>query len=533
MDSLGYVICFSYLYTMTNKEIIELLKEQIDAGREREMKLLEQISELTAEIASLKEALLKKGESLDKQKRIAKGLSKLMESSSEKQVPEPLLDGEELKRREEERKAARKARGNNGAKHDMHHELETVEHDVYPDNPDFDLQKARPLSDVQRVSVRYEFIPMRFIKHVYRIHAYTQDGQVMEGRTPPSAFLNSSYDASFVAGLLELRYLQSMPVERIVSCFTQHGFNLHKPTAHKLIAQASRTLENVYLAIRAQVLSDDYIGCDETYYRILVPERNASGKGTKKGYLWVIIGMKSRMMYVVYEDGSRASGVITDELKDFKGTLQSDGYAPYRTLQGKEYPDIERIACLQHAKRKFIDCGDDPKAMEMVQLVNGIYVEDHKHKVGKDGWTVKDNLKHRQEYSPKILEEIWTHLQDIRTDPNLPPKSELAAAAVYMENEWEAIKAIFNRGDTALDNNLVERYNRYFSISRRNSLFFGSHDGAERSAVLYTLALSCRMHKLDFFQYIKAVLEKTSEWQPNTPLSKYRELLPDKFSQNL
>ena len=62
MDSLGYVICFSYLYTMTNKEIIELLKEQIDAGREREMKLLEQISELTAEIASLKEALLKKGE---------------------------------------------------------------------------------------------------------------------------------------------------------------------------------------------------------------------------------------------------------------------------------------------------------------------------------------------------------------------------------------------------------------------------------------------------------------------------------------
>ena len=140
-----------------------------------------------------------------------------MGNSSEKQVSEPLPDDEELKRREEERKAARKARGNNGAKHDMHHELETVEHDVYPDNPDFDLRKARPLSDVQRISVRYEFIPMRFIKHVYRIHAYTQDEQVMEGRTPPSAFLNSSYDASFVAGLLELSYLQSMPVERIVS----------------------------------------------------------------------------------------------------------------------------------------------------------------------------------------------------------------------------------------------------------------------------------------------------------------------------
>lgn len=516
---------------MTNKEIIELLKEQIDAAKEREKKLLEQISELTARIASLEEALLKKGESLDKQKRIAKGLSKLIGSSSEKQTPKPSLDEEELKRREEERKAARKARGNNGARHDMHHELETVEHDVYPDSPDFDLLKARPLSDVQRVSVRYEFIPMRFIKHIYRIHAYTQDGQVMEGRTPPSAFLNSSYDASFVAGLLELRYLQSMPVERIVSYFTQHGFNLHKPTAHKLIAQASRTLENVYLAIREQVLSDDYIGCDETYYKILMPTKGASGKGVKKGYLWVIVGMKSRMMYVVYEDGSREAGVITEELKGFKGTLQSDGYAPYRTLQGDGYPDIERIACLQHVKRKFIDCGDDPKAKDMVLLINGIYMEDHKHKIGKDGWTVEDNLRHRQTYSPKILNEIWNHLQDIKTDPGLPPKSELSAAAVYMENEWEAIKAIFKRGDTALDNNLVERYNRYFSISRRNSLFFGSHEGAERSAVLYTLALSCRMHKLDFFQYIKTILEKTSDWQPNTPLGRYRELLPNWFSK--
>lgn len=51
---------------MTNKEIIELLKEQIDAGKEREKKLLEQISELTARIASLEEALRKKGESPDK-----------------------------------------------------------------------------------------------------------------------------------------------------------------------------------------------------------------------------------------------------------------------------------------------------------------------------------------------------------------------------------------------------------------------------------------------------------------------------------
>ena len=48
---------------------------------------------------------------------------------------------------------------------------------------------------------------MRFIKHVYKIHTYAQDGRLFEGKTPVSAFLNSSYDGSFIAGLMELRYI--------------------------------------------------------------------------------------------------------------------------------------------------------------------------------------------------------------------------------------------------------------------------------------------------------------------------------------
>lgn len=84
-------------------------------------------------------------------------------------------------------------------------------------------------------------------------------------------------------------------------------------------------------------------------------------------------------------------------------------------------------------------------------------------------------------------------------------------------------------GDSFLDNNLVERYNRYFSMSRCSSLFFGSHKGAERAAVLYTIALSCRFNGQDIYQYIVYTLKKTANWQPNTPLEKYRDLLPDKW----
>ena len=113
---------------------------------------------------------------------------------------------------------------------------------------------------------------------------------------------------------------------------------------------------------------------------------------------------------------------------------------------------------------------------------------------------------------------------------DLLPKSDLASAAGYLDMEWDAVVDIFKRGDTNLDNNLVERMNRYFSMSRRSSLFFGSHSGAERAAVLYTLALSAKTNHINLFDYIVDILDKTAMWQPNTPLNKYRELLPDRWA---
>lgn len=337
----------------------------------------------------------------------------------------------------------------------------------------------------------------------YKIHTYTQDGRLFEGKTPASAFLNSSYDGSFIAGLMELRYMQSLPVERIISYFEGHGFTLKKPTAHKLIEKASGLFENLYQCIRQTALGDSYKAADETYYKILVPEK-----------------------------GSRSERVILNELGSCKGIIQSDGYSPYRKLESDACPHITRIPCLQHIKRKFIDSGEnDPDAKRIVELINKLYQNEHKHKVGVDGWTVEQNLTHRKKYAPDILGEIKDVLDEIEERGDLLPKSELREAITYLRNEWNAVVDIFNYGDTYLDNNIVERMNRYISLSRRNSLFFGSHKGAERGAILYTIALTCRMHKVNLFEYLTDVINRTAEWQPNTPLQKYRELLPDRWEK--
>ena len=504
---------------MTKDQIIDMLMAQLDAltrqleeSNRQNSVLTSQVGFLTAEVAALRAALEGKEAEADRQKAVNRGLSALVGKGSEKQAPPPLTD-EEREVLEKARAAARKSRGNNGSRRSPHAEVEEVERvEVYPDDPLFDSFSAREVG--VREAVRYVYERARVRKIVYRIHVYSQDGTIYEGATPPSAFLNSSYDATVVAELLRLRYGLALPVERIAGMFREQGFSLGKQTAHGLIAKASALLERLRGAIRQAILSSDYVRADETYHRVLLA--SSGGAGSRKGYVWSVVGAGGRLMYVIYDGGSRRQEVITGEMGGFRGTLQSDAYRAYRTLQGDGFPDITRIACLQHVKRKFRDAMDSDPAAD-------------RHKVGRQGWTVENNLRWRLQYAPPILLEIQAELEAQRARADLTPKSPMAAAVNYLEDEWEAVCGIFSRGDTDLDNNLVERMQRYFALSRHSSLFFGSHRGAERAAVIYTVALSAKMNGLDLYEYFLDIINTTAKWPPNTPLEKYRDLLPDRW----
>ena len=530
---LAYLDIFSYLCTMKKDEIIELLKEQLRVANDTVSSLTIQVNELIERIKSLEELLVQKGIAIDKANRQNKALGKLVsgkKSERQEKNPQDSMTQEEFDKKKKEQAEKRKARKNNGAKRDMHYEMKEVHVTIDP-VMDAELLKTLRLFGT-RTCIRYSMEPIKFIKTVYHINTYT-DGSIMyPGKTPPALLLNSSYSPSFAAGLLQMRYIYSMPVERITKYFADNGFTLRKATANKLIARSADVLENFYKAICQVVLQQDYVSADETYHKVLLAKTKPTDKGSKKGYLWAVSAPKLGLVFFVYEDGSRSEQVILNVFSDYKGTIQSDAYAPYRKLESDAYPDIMRIACLQHVKRDFVDCGkEDKDAQEVVDILNRFYREDKKHKVGVNGWTVEDHLAYRQSYAPDILQDLLEKLEEISSRKDLLPKSTLAQAVGYALNEYNAICDIFKRGDTALDNNYIERIQRYISLSRRNSMFFGSHEGASRSAILYSIAISCRLNGINLFEYLCDVIEKTAEWQPNTPLEKYRDLLPDRWKK--
>ena len=309
---------------MKKDEIISMLQQQNAFLQEQLKESNRKVDELLRKVSSLEELLVRKKAEEQKQRNVIRGLTKIQQNKSEKQAPSVASDTEAASQAEPKPRE----KTNYGARRKEHYEVEVEEEDVNPTDPRYDRMKAR-LVDTHDV-VRYVLVPMRFIKKIYHVHVYTQDGIIMEGKAPVTPLLGSNYDGSFIAGIAQLRYIYSMPVERIVKYFTENGFDMDKGTAHGLLRKTEAVFENLYKAMGLAVREDDYLAGDETYHRVLV--RVPGGKNSKKGYIWVVTAMHTGLVYYFYHDGSRAQDVILNYIGDYGGTFQSDGFPQPATV---------------------------------------------------------------------------------------------------------------------------------------------------------------------------------------------------------
>ncbi len=519
---------------MKKNELIEFLQRQVEflQGKLDEAlasvnsltlaneKLTATVEELRKQITSLEDMLRGKGSELEKEKAARQAVQRLQGSASEKQPKtNPPASGQP------EKKPAKK-RTNNGARRKTHPECEVETVEVEPDSPDFDPELAKYIGAVD--VVRYELIRMRFIKKIYKVKKYVQDGKVFKGNAPAAPLLNSQYTSSFMAGLAELRYLHGMPLENAVAYFQSHGFDLDEGTAQKLVSKTKVILENLYKALGKAIVGDCYICGDETYQKVRLQTAMPSGKKIKKGYIWVFVGMTTGLVYFFYDDGSRSAEVFEREIRLFKGAFQCDYYSGYRHIGIGELEGIFRLPCIQHIKRKFLDIKENPQAQEIAKLFGLLYHFEHKHKIGKDGWTAEQHLQWRQRYSKVMLDKILMRLMAVKDRAGIPPDDPLLAATEHALKQWEEIPRIFASPTYRLDNNEVERVNRYISLTRRR-LTIGSHSGAEAAVLYHSLAITCHRCGVNVFQYFCDIIDQCAAWPPTTPIEKYRDLLPDRW----
>lgn len=130
----------------------------------------------------------------------------------------------------------------------------------------------------------------------------------------------------------------------------------------------------------------------------------------------------------------------------------------------------------------------------------------------------------RQEQALSVLAEIKNWLELNLT--TVLPKSAIGKAIAYMLGQWSKLEKYVTDGRLEIDNNLVENAIRPVALGRKNYLFAGSHEGAKRAAMVYTLVATAKLHQVEPFEYLKDILSRI----PDHPHNQLVELLPQNWS---
>ncbi|MCP4110968.1 MAG: IS66 family transposase, partial [Desulfobacteraceae bacterium] len=274
-----------------------------------------------------------------------------------------------------------------------------------------------------------------------------QDG-IITGELPSLPIPKGNAGPGLLAHLFISKFVDHLPFYRQIQQYKREGIKIADSTINGWFTLSSQLLEPLYQVLVKRVQESSYIQADETPIKVLSSAKKGS---SHKGYHWVYHSPLWNLVAFDYQEGRSREGP-KKFLKNFIGTLQTDGYSAYSFYESD--PDIKLIACMAHARRKFDDAllNNRELSEQAMVLIQKLYEIERKAK--------NESLNHneifdlRQNESIPILSEFEKFLKEYQT--KVLPKSSLGIAINYTLNLWAKLKRYTTDGRLQIDNNLVE-----------------------------------------------------------------------------
>jgi transposase len=370
-----------------------------------------------------------------------------------------------------------------------------------------------PECGVERTCIGHEtsevldFVPGRFEVHeIVREKLACKPCQEHVCIAPPAEKLvaGGMCGPGLMAHVLTAKYQDHCPLYRMHQIFLRSGVDLAESTLGSWVAAGAVLLLPLAKLVWARAKASPVIGADDTGVRVLDADHE---KGIKRGHLWAYLGYdetgKARWPAIRYTPDWSKQGPA-EFLAGFAGTLQGDGYKGWMSLATDELKGIVLAGCMAHARRKCVDALEAGSltaavAVKIIQKLYRVEAQAREQDLGP-----ADRHALRQAAAVPLMADLRTWL-----DPHVGrarPKSPLGVAVTYLDNQWPALQVYLSDGRVPIDNNLVENQMRPVGVGRKNWLFCGSDDGAERAAVIYTVLATCKLAGAEPWAYLRGVL---------------------------
>lgn len=375
----------------------------------------------------------------------------------------------------------------------------------------------RELPPEEYKRLRYE--PASWTAEVHTVHVYVgTDGdhqdEFIRGDRPADLLRNSILTPSLAAAIMNAKYVNSIPLNRIEQEFARNGVNISRQVmAGWVIKCAKRYLIPVYERLKEKLLELPVNQSDETPVEVIKDGRAAGSKS----YMWI---HRSGEFYtdnpiVLYEyQKTRNSEHPKAFYKDYKGILMTDGLEQYHKI-ARELDGLINANCWAHARRSFADAvkaigkdnGQAAKLSTAYQALTRIAAIYKLEGTLKD-LPARERLRERQSSIKPLVDEYFAWAKERLADTTCLPKGKTAEGLRYSINQEEYLRVFLTDGDVPIDNSAAERSIRPFTIGRKNWVFVYSIKGAEASAVVYSITETAKQNDLNPYYYLKYLLEQ-------------------------
>lgn len=282
------------------------------------------------------------------------------------------------------------------------------------------------------------------------------------------------------------------------------GMTVSENTLRNWLKKGKGYLDRMVVELKRIALEKDaMVNCDETWCKVRKYDRY------RKCYMWVLVNKAERVVIFFYEDGSRGRDVLTNFLGDAElKALMSDGYNAYvfigDELKTDKYKDTDHQVCLAHVRAKFVKArveGGDKRADVFLDNINRLFRFEREY----DREMIPDEERTRRRQGLPTMEAMINLranlLQELKSEEE-QKSCYMREALNYLHKFWKEAFTYIKDGRYPISNNLAERAVRPFTTKRKNSLHFGSDEGAEIAAVYHSIISTVKLQGRSTWDYL-------------------------------
>jgi transposase len=387
--------------------------------------------------------------------------------------------------------------------------LPVVEEIIEPEEVTEDMVKIG-----EEITEILEYTPAQFFKRVIIRPKYVNKAtqEIKIAALPSRPIEKCLAGNSVLTHILVSKYVDHLPLYRQQQIFKRADIEIAPSTIDSWVALSGNLLVPLYDRMVEVARNQRYLQADETTLKVLDKDKKGD---THLGYLWVYHAVLSKLCVFDYQKG-RGTDAPRQILTDYRGALQTDGYKVYDHYCLSK--DIKHLACWAHARRYFEKAlsQDKKRATYALEEIQKLYAIERK----TADLSAEDRHAVRLEESLPIINDLgkWMH----RERNMVLPKSLIGKAIEYCTKLWASLMTYLENGNFHIDNNAIENKIRPVALGRKNYLFAGSHNGAQRTAMFYTFFANCKLNNVNPEKWLNKVLEVIADY----PCNKLQDLFP-------